>query len=79
MRGSVAKWGNSLALRLPRTVASDAGLHEGMVVDISVAGDAVVVKRARPHYRLADLLRGATKRNRHAEADWGAPQGKEEW
>ena len=80
MDTTVQKWGNSLALRIPLSVAKDSHLHQGSVVDIAlVAGKIVVKPRRRRHYALAQLLRGVTKRNRHAEVDWGGRAGQETW
>jgi antitoxin MazE len=80
MNTTVQKWGNSLALRIPRSVAKDVRLHQGSVVDIAlVAGKIVVKPRRQRHYALAQLLRGVTTRNRHAELDWGGQVGQEAW
>jgi antitoxin MazE len=56
MRATVAKWGNSLALRLPRGIAGDADLTEGTVVDLAVEGGRIVVTPARAPVKLSDLL-----------------------
>ncbi|MBI2174794.1 MAG: AbrB/MazE/SpoVT family DNA-binding domain-containing protein [Candidatus Omnitrophica bacterium] len=80
MNTTVQKWGNSLALRIPRLVAKDSHLHQGSVVEITlVAGKIVVKPRRERHYTLTQLLRGVTKRNRHAEFDWGGRVGQEAW
>ena len=80
MDTTVQKWGNSLALRIPWSVAKDIRLHQGSVVDmILVAGKIVVKPRRQRRYALAQLLRGVTKRNRHAALDWGARVGHETW
>ena len=43
----VAKWGNSLAVRLPRAVVETLDLHEGDVVQVQVIGPrAFEVQRA---------------------------------
>ncbi|BBK43139.1 multidrug transporter MatE [Allostella vacuolata] len=77
MQSAVAKWGNSLALRLPRGLAEDAGLVEGVAVDIAIEGDRVVISRARPKYNLDELLAQLEPRHRHAETDWGDVVGRE--
>ena len=80
MHTTVQKWGNSLALRIPRSVAKDVHLYQGSVVEIAlVAGKIVVKPRQQRHYALVQLLRGVTKRNRHAELDWGGRVGQEAW
>lgn len=80
MNTTVQKWGNSLALRIPRSVAKDIRLHQGSVVDMTlVAGKIVVKPRRQRRYALAELLRGVTKRNRHVALDWGGRVGQEVW
>jgi antitoxin MazE len=80
MNTTVQKWGNSLALRIPRSVAEDVHLRQGSVVDIVlVAGKIVVKPRRQRHYALAQLLKGVTKRNRHTAFDWGGRIGQEAW
>lgn len=80
MNTTVQKWGNSLALRIPLSVAKDVHLHQGSVVDIAlVAGKIVVKPRRQRHYALTQLLRGVTKRNRHTALDWGERVGQEAW
>ncbi len=76
----IAKWGNSLGLRLPRSVALEAQLDEGDTVSVSVKDGAIVVRSARPTYSIDALVAGITKRNRHEETDWGTtPVGHELW
>ena len=80
MSTQIAKWGNSLGLRLPKSVAREARLDDGDVVSVSVKDGAIVVRPARPTYSLDDLGARITRRNRHQEADWGdAPVGRELW
>ena len=80
MDTTVQKWGNSLALRIPRLMAKDSHLHQGSVVDIAlIAGKIVVKPRRQQSYTLGQLLRGVTQRNRHAVHDWGERIGQEAW
>lgn len=79
MQTAIAKWGNSLALRLPRRIAEDAGMREGTPVDLRVDGQRLVVTPARPRYRLSELLSRMRVGQRHEEVDWGASRGEEEW
>ncbi len=76
----IAKWGNSLGLRLPKSVALEARLDEGDTVQVSVADGAIVLKPTRPAYSIDALVAKITRRNRHDETDWGAaPVGHELW
>ena len=75
----VAKWGNSLGLRLPKSVAVEAQIDAGDTVDVSVRNGAIVIRPSRPKYSLAQLVARITPRNRHRETDWGEPLGDEAW
>jgi antitoxin MazE len=55
MQVRVARWGNSLGLRIPKDIAQRAGLREGARVDVDVEGDRIVVSPARPRYVLTEL------------------------
>jgi len=68
----IAKWGNSLGVRLPKSVALEADIDEGDTVDISVKSGAIVIRPSRPTYSLNQLVGKITPRNRHGESDWGA-------
>ena len=75
----IAKWGNSLGLRLPKSVALEAQVDEGDTVDVSVKNGAIVIQPSRPQYSLEQLVAKITPRNRHHEDDWGQPVGHEAW
>ena len=75
----VSKWGNSLGLRLPKSVAREAQIGEGDTVDVSVDNGTIVVRPSRRRYSLDELVSRINARNRHAESDWGAPVGHEVW
>ncbi len=76
----IARWGNSLGLRLPKSVALEARLDAGDTVNVSVQDGAIVVRPARPTYSIEVLVAKITKRNRHGETGWGtAPVGHEVW
>ena len=79
MTTQIAKWGNSLGVRLPKSVAQEARLDEGDHVDVSVRDGEVVIRPARPSYTLADLVSRITPKNRHDETDWGPRAGREAW
>jgi len=80
MTGTIQKWGNSLALRIPSSLAKDAGLTRGAAVELAIEDGRIVVKpKARRRYSLSRLLKGVRKDNLHGEHDWGAPTGRESW
>ena len=79
MTAVIQKWGNSLAVRLPKAVADQIEIVEGSEVEMRVDGASLIIKAAPRKYRLADLLKGVTSANRHGEINWGEPKGKEVW
>ena len=80
MKVKIAKWGNSLAVRLPKAVAEEAGLGPDTEVDVSVKDGDVRLKRhvPIPRYRLEDLL-AQIKPGKEAPptVDWGPAVGSE--
>lgn len=80
MRAVVQKWGNSLALRIPKPFALASKIEQGTVVEIELV-DGKLVATPVPHWRseLARLMAGVTEENRHEETDWGPPVGDEVW
>jgi len=80
MRVRVQKWGNSLALRIPKPFAAEAHLEHGSMVDVSVAdGKLVVVPVAEPPVTLDRLLSGITEENLHQGVESGPARGREVW
>lgn len=79
MQFAIAKWGNSLALRLPRHIIDEAHLEEGSPVDLSVRDGMVVVTPVRKKFKLEDLLAQMKDEDKAAEVDWGGPEGEEAW
>ena len=75
----VTRWGNSLAVRIPRSVAEQLRLQEGSEVEMAVTdGRLMIEPRARTH-SLDELVERITPENRHDETEWGGPQGAEVW
>lgn len=80
METQLSKWGNSLAVRIPKTAADKASLREGDRLELLVAEDgAVTLRPVRGQRVLADLVADITPENRPAEAHWGGPVGGEAW
>lgn len=84
MHGTISKWGNSLALRLPRHVADQVHLVEGSTVQFEIDDGTLKVIPSRKRFKLSELLEGEprrarTKENPTAEVDWGKPSGDETW
>jgi len=79
-KAQMTKWGNSLAVRIPKSIAETAKLRKGDALEIVVRRPgAVEIRSARRKPTLRELVSAITPENRHEETDWGAPQGKEMW
>jgi antitoxin MazE len=80
MKTRVQKWGNSLALRIPKSFAEEARLREDSPVELSLAdGKLVVQALAEAPLTLDELLRGVTDENIPSEWDTGPAVGREAW
>ena len=80
MKTRIQKWGNSLALRIPKPFAEEARLAEDSTVDVTVRnGKLVVVAVEEPEETLESLVALITTENRHGETDTGRPVGNEIW
>ncbi len=80
MKVAVQKWGNSLALRIPRAFARDVGVTAGTVVEVSTADGRLIAEPVcAKKVMLADLLRDVTPDNLHSETATGPAVGVETW
>jgi len=80
MRVQIHKWGNSLALRIPKLFASESHIDQGSTVDLTVIeGKLIITPVSEKEYTLDELLAGVTKQNLHQEISTGQPVGKEIW
>jgi antitoxin MazE len=83
MQVEFLKWGNSLALRVPKAFAEEVGAAEGKRAEMTVENGVLVIKvsklKKRRRYNLEHLINGITEENRHSEVDWGPPVGNEIW
>ena len=76
---AIAKWGNSIGVRIPKSVAEQAGLHEGDVLTIEPDGRGFIARLVSDKPTLESLIARITPENRHDEIDWGPPRGHEVW
>jgi antitoxin MazE len=80
MRTTVQKWGNSLAVRIPKPFVEEIHIASGSEVDLTVDdGRIIIVPQSEAKYSLTELLQGVTARNRHSETDTGTAVGQEVW
>ena len=80
MKTQVQRWGNSVALRIPKTFAEEISVREGDEVEMNVARGRLVIAPHPPrNYHLADLVAEIRPGNRHKEIVVQGPQGQEVW
>ncbi|MGF1603327.1 MAG: AbrB/MazE/SpoVT family DNA-binding domain-containing protein [Thermosynechococcaceae cyanobacterium] len=80
MKTKVQKWGNSLALRIPKSFAAEILLQPDTEVELSmVKGKLVITPILETNYSLEQLLENITDENIHVEVDTGASVGNEAW
>jgi len=80
VKTQLAKWGNSMAVRIPKAVAEAARLRPGDQLEMAVEDSGTLrIRKKKGKQKLSQLVRGITPENLHAESDWGAPTGKEVW
>jgi len=80
MRTRVQKWGNSLALRIPKSFAAEVGLKKETSVEVSMVDGKLVIAPITERYpTLKQLLANITEDNLHREVDTGMAMGNETW
>ena len=80
MQVRVQKWGNSLAVRIPKPLAEDAKVEEGTVLNLAVSeGKVVATPVKKSKQSLKQMLAKVSRKNLHAEIESGAPVGREVW
>jgi antitoxin MazE len=81
MVATVAKWGNSFAIRIPQNLAKELQVVEGSEISLTLVDGALVMKprKSRKRYSLDELIKEITPENLHAEIDSGIAVGNEVW
>ena len=80
MKTRVQKWGNSLALRIPKPFAMEVGLDRDSTVEMSmVDGKLVIEPVVESALTLEHLLANLTEDNIHTEVEIGPAVGREAW
>lgn len=80
MKTKVQRWGNSLAVRIPKTFAEEAGLKDDSPIEMRLIEGGLLLEPS-PAWApgLDELLDGVTESNLHREVDTGPAQGLEAW
>ena len=80
MRAKLQKWGNSLALRIPKPFATEAGLEQETQIELTLVDGKIILSPViEPGLTLESLLAQVTDENLHHEVETGPPAGKEIW
>ena len=79
MEAQIKKWGNSLALRIPKSVAEQLALEVDCPVGLACEGTVLTVRPLRRPLHLSDLLQQVSDTNRHGEVQTGVARGEEVW
>lgn len=80
MRIKIQKWGNSLALRIPKALAFQSKICEDEYVNLTLEENKIIIGPAEEKkYSLKELISGIKKSNLHREIDFGEQVGCEHW
>lgn len=80
MRIKIQKWGNSLALRIPKAFAFQSKIREDEYVNLTLEENKIVIEPEEvKKYTLKELMSGVNKTNLHSEIDFGKQIGNEHW
>ena len=80
MEQKITKWGNSLAVRLPKSFCDDLAISEGNTVDIQKSDDntTIIIKVKKKRKTIKELFKGYDG-PKLEEVDFGKPEGREVW
>ena len=79
MKATIQKWGNSLAIRIPKNITKDTKVSEGSNIDIMVENGNIVLSPIKKEYSLKELLKKITIENIHSEISTDDQTGGEIW
>ncbi len=75
---AVKKWGNSLALRIPKDIAKSMQVDDNSLLDLELSKDGLLLKPQKKS-RLEELVSKIDETNLHSEINTGRRVGNEEW
>ena len=80
MRTTIQRWGNSLALRIPKAFAEETHVKDGTAVELSLSDGSLVMRPARrARASLKALLSEVDASNLNLDRFEDSPRGKEAW
>ncbi|MDC1205383.1 AbrB/MazE/SpoVT family DNA-binding domain-containing protein [Candidatus Pacebacteria bacterium] len=79
MKTKIQKWGNSLGVRLPKNIAEQKSLKEGLRVSVVLKNNQIVIEPVEDEITLESMLSDVSTDNIHNETDWAKARGNEVW
>ena len=79
MKTTVQKWGNSYAVRIPKSFIKEVGLEYRTDVELTLEDGKLIIQPAKEEVTLDELLAKVSKKNLHTTVNTGEPVGKEAW
>lgn len=80
MKTKIQRWGNSLAVRIPKSFAEEVGLTDDSRVEMRLMKGGLLLEPCSTGApSLEELLGGVTASNLHGEVATGPAQGSETW
>lgn len=81
MKTQIVKWGNNLAVRIPKPFVQEARMKEGDSLEIEATSDRIELRRITQPPRLIRLIAQITPENRYGEVSTKVEVGREtiEW
>ena len=80
MEIKVKKWGNSLGIRIPKSLSTQAGIAEGSSIDMNIEGDKITITpKHKNEYSIDELISRISENNVHYEIRTDGPVGHEIW
>lgn len=78
---TLSRWGESLALRIPKKITEDKKWQAGDVFEVTAQESGILFKKVRRHkkYDIEELLSGIDEFKAEDLAEWGEPRGREVW
>lgn len=79
MKTKIQKWGNSLGVRLPKSITEQKALKAGTGVSVIIRNNKIVIEPIEEEMSLESLLSNVSKANLHEETKWSEVRGNEIW
>ncbi|AFM42451.1 growth regulator [Desulfosporosinus acidiphilus SJ4] len=77
MEAMARKWGNSIGIRIPASMANSIKITDGTPIDVELDGERIIITRKK--FDLKELLAQIPDEYEPEEIDWGEPVGEEIW